>query len=198
MRFDIWQKSDFGVDLWEITYFLFIFKFMKKQTLPLRDFFRDYNRSKLRGLALSGVFAALLSVSFVMVIQGVDTRGLMASVANVANPESYDADIFLQDTNGGLDVMMGRQADAVDALTFTILSDPERLTTLETDDNQAQIMSVAPGVYSVTVRLSHETLYPGTRVLTLRTSLDPKVSVNLSDTVFESNGMKYNLTNKGR
>lgn len=43
--------------------------------------------------------AALLALSIVFVTQDVDTRGLMASVSNVAQNVSYDADLTLQTTD---------------------------------------------------------------------------------------------------
>ncbi len=172
---------------------------MRKQKAPLRDFFSEYNHTKIRSTVLSAMFALLLSVSFVMVNQGVDTRGLMASVSSIANEKHYDADVILETQSGWMiDIVFGSLARSVDSLTFTILSDPEKFTSLMTGDSRVQITSQDPGVYTVTMSLEGEDIYPGTKILTLRAMMDASVSITLADTTFESAGLKYNLTSKGK
>jgi hypothetical protein len=170
---------------------------MRKQKAPLRDFFSEYNHTKIRSTVLSAMFALLLSVSFVMVNQGVNTQGLLASVSSIANEKHYDADVILETQSGWMiDIVFGSLARSVDSLTFTLLSDPEKFTALATWDGRVQIVNQDGGVYMVTMSLSGEDIYPGTKVLTLRAMMDPSVNIALVDTTFESAGLKYNLTSK--
>lgn len=134
---------------------------MKKQKLPLRDFFAEYNHAKIRSMILSVTFALVVSASVIVYTQDIDTRGLMASVSNVANQKTYPADLILESSQDGvLDVIFGSKAESVDSLTFTLLSDPEKLTSLTTDDSRVTLTSIAPGAYTVTVQLARSPLYP--------------------------------------
>ncbi len=170
----------------------------KQKKVPLRDFFTEYNHTKTRGIVISSMLAVLLSVSFVMVTQDVDTRGLMASVSNIANEKHYDADVVLESAwTGIIDVVFGSTARNVDSFSFTILSDPEKLTSLTTNDARATITLLSPGAYSVTMKLSGEDIYPGTSIVSLQTGINSKQNIALLDTFFESAWLKYNLTSKG-
>lgn len=171
----------------------------KQKKLPLRDFFSDYNHAKIQSTVLSVMFALLLSVSAVMVTQDVDTRGLMASVSNVASQKTYDADLVLEAQSGGnLDIVIGSEIRSPEKLSFTVLSDPEKLTSLTTTDTRAQITSLAPGAYVVTLILTGENIYPGTKLLSLHATINPSDSIGLVDTTFESAGVSYDLTSKGK
>ncbi len=118
---------------------------MRKQKIPLRDFFSEHSHAKVRGTILSVMFALVLSVSAVMVTQDVDTRGLMASVANVANQRTYDADLILEAQTGGIiDIVIGSEIRSPERVTFTLLSDPEKFTSLTTKDTRAEIVAIAP------------------------------------------------------
>ncbi len=129
----------------EITYFLFIFKFMRKQRAPLRDFFSEYNHTKTRSTILSLMLAFLLSVSAVMITQDVDTRGLMASVSQIAGEKQYEADVVLESqADDTLSVVFGSLAQSVDSLSFTLLADPEKFTSLTTDNASAKIDNREP------------------------------------------------------
>lgn len=172
---------------------------MKTQKPPLRDFFADYNNAKIRTTVLSTMFAVLLSLSAVMVTQWVDPRGLMASVSNVANQKVYPADLVLESwENGKIDIVYGSTAQAVDTITFTLLSDPEKLTSLSASDIRTTIVSKDPGMYEINLRLAHENIYPGTKLITLETNAPSETSIAIVDTSFDSAGMKYSLTSKGR
>ncbi len=51
-------------------------------------------------------------------------------------------------------------------------------------------------MYVVTMKFNGENIYPGTKVISLKL---PKVmSIALVDTTFQSAGLTYNLTSKGK
>ncbi len=134
-----------------------------------------------------------------MVTQEVDTRGLMASVSSVANQKTYDADLILEtSTAGNIDIVIGSEIRAPESLTFTLVSDPEKFTSLTTTDPRAEITTLAPGAYTVRVKLTGENIYPGAKLLSLQAAMDPAVSIGLVDTTFESAGVSYDLTSKGK
>ncbi len=48
------------------------------------------------------------------------------------------------------------------------------------------------------MNLTPENIYPGTKLLTLQATMDGAVSIGLVDTTFESAGVSYDLTSKGK
>ncbi len=132
-----------------------------------------------------------------MITQDVDTRGLMASVSQIAGEKQYEADVVLESqADDTLSVVFGSLAQSVDSLSFTLLADPEKFTSLTTDNASAKIDNREPWMYVVTMKFNGENIYPGTKVISLKL---PKVmSIALVDTTFQSAGLTYNLTSKGK
>ena len=100
----------------------------KKNRLP--DFFGEYKKASLEKLFLSASFSLLLAFSVVSVYHGgIDTRGLLASVAEVADSR-YGADVVIERKSDGIDIVLGTSATEVKNISFTLLSDPEKLLNL--------------------------------------------------------------------
>lgn len=146
------------------------------------------------------MLAILFSLSIVFVTQDVDTRGLMASVANVAQNQVFDADLTLQIANDQtLKVVVGKTMQKVDKIGLLIISDPEKITSLSASNPAVLIEPMGGGLWIVTRLYQAETLYPGDTALELTVDGNlTQVPVTLSDSYFESAGMRYSLSNKGR
>lgn len=144
--------------------------------------------------------ATLFALSIVFVTQDVDTRGLMASVSNVAQNVSYEADLNLE-TQGDkiFKMVIGKTMQKVDKISFLVITDPEKVTSLSANDKTVLVESVGPGLWNVSRIFQAETLYPGTVAveLTANTSLT-SIPVAISDSSFESAGMRYHLTSQGK
>lgn len=173
---------------------------MKRQKTIIRDFFQDYRKAKFESTLFSWMVAALLALSIVFVTQDVDTRGLMASVSNIAQNVSYDADLTLQTTGDmSFHIVVWKTMQKVDKLSFLVITDPEKITSLASNDQAVLVETVGPGLWSVSRIYQAETLYPGdvTLALSVNGSL-MTAPVTLSDSYFESAGMRYDLTSKGK
>jgi hypothetical protein len=103
----------------------------KKNRLP--DFFGEYKKASLEKLFLSASFSLLFAFSVVSVYHGgIDTRGLLASVAEVA-ASRYGADVVIERKSDGIDIVLGTSATEVKNISFTLLSDPERLLNISSE-----------------------------------------------------------------
>jgi hypothetical protein len=87
----------------------------------------------------------------------------------------------------------------VDKLSFLVITDPEKITSLASNDQAVLVENVGPGLWSVSRIYQAETLYPGdvTLALSVNGSL-MTAPITLSDSYFESAGMRYDLTSKGK
>jgi len=117
----------------------------------------------------------------------------MASVEQVAN-SSYDADIVLESTVDGANIILGSNATNVTTLSFTLLSDPDKLIWVTSSD--AIVHGGTTGVYKIMKSYKNENLKSGTVIARLLFSQSKTTPVALTDTVLESDGVKYNLTSK--
>lgn len=129
---------------------------------PVVDFFARYHRDKIIH-ALPSVFVAFVFSFFVVASWngGVDTRMMMASVAQVA-AQKYDADIVLVRSGDGVDIVFGGQATHVDEVRFTLLGDPEKIQSIKSSD--AIIEQGEPGMYVFSRKYESTSLMPGARL----------------------------------
>lgn len=167
---------------------------MKKQ----KDFFSLYHSSQLQRYLVPGALALTLALGVVGIINGdVDMRGLMANVSNVSRGAQYDADLILTQKSGILEAVLGANADGVDRVEFTLLSDPTRfrsLTALASDT----LITAQPelGTYRVSVNVGGKSVKAGTILTKLSIDIDPQVSIAVTDVAFVSGEDRYNLTSK--
>ncbi len=171
---------------------------MQKQKKKVTDFFREYEHSRFQSTILSCMFAGIISLSVIFIMKDVDTRGLLASVSSIANEKTYDADIISSSSSWMLDIVWGTRAEKVDKVTLTLLGDPEKFITLSSKDPSVLIEENAPGFYIVSRIFWGESIFPGTTIFSLSTGDVTSSPIVPSDATFESDGMKYNLTSKGR
>ncbi len=91
----------------------------------MKDFFRSYRAAKIRSYTLPALFALVLSVGVV----GLNESGNMGMIqANVLgglsqniSDTSTHADLMLDRTGGDITVTIGKNANLVDSINFTIL-----------------------------------------------------------------------------
>ena len=166
---------------------------MKKTKATFSDFFARYHKANFERIIFSFGIALVFSFAFVSFIHGgIDSRGLMASVAQVADTR-YGADIVLERTADGADIVLGTSATNVSNISLTLLSDPEKLLLVKGSDALVQGGS---GVYQISRSYKNETLSPGTVIARLVFSQNGTAPVTMSDAILESDGVQYNLTSK--
>ncbi len=166
---------------------------MKKTKATFSDFFARYHKANFERIIFSFGIALVFSFAFVSFIHGgIESRGLMASVAQIADSR-YGADIVLERTTDGADIVLGTSATDVSTISLTLLSDPEKLIWLTSSD---ALIQGGNGVYQISRAYKNETLSPGTVIAHLVFSQNGTAPVTISDTVLESDSVKYNLTSE--
>jgi hypothetical protein len=122
-----------------------------------------------------------------------DTRGLMASVAQIAQPQ-YDADIVMERKGDTIRLIMGKTAQKVDTISLRFLSNPA--DTLMLIPNAGTIVDETEGVYFFVRSYDSRDVAAGTIIASF-SDIPSDAPIALTDTEFESGGVKYSLTSKG-
>lgn len=171
---------------------------MKKLLKSPVDFFARYRSSQIRKYFLSGSIAIFVAFSFVSIIHGgIDTRGLMASVASVTEAPRLEADLILKRDGGNLTFIFGANAKKVDHIDFTLLSDPAKFKSLTSSESTVTITGQQEiGAYHVSVNTQGRDIVSGTQIANLIAVIDAGVPLALTDTEFVSEGQRYSMTNK--
>jgi hypothetical protein len=139
---------------------------------------------------------------FALVAQLTGTKiDLGAIQANVLEANTrkvvYDADLIMERSTTGITIRIGKNAENVDALTFSLLWDPSIITGLSADRNTGtSIINNEPGIYLVKVSLGRS-LSPGDVITTLTPKLSGNTSLAMIDAGFTSSGASYSLSVKG-
>ncbi len=160
----------------------------------MKDFFSEFHKQNRPHWVLSVVFALFLSFGTVwLIITG--PMGLQADVSKSKN-SLYAADLILRVDAGKWTIIFGSEASEVETVRFTLLGDPERFTTLSSEDANTEISKGLPGIYSVQIDMKKWALRPW-QVLAHFTV--PNLSwsrLTMTDTDFVSGSGVYNLTNQ--
>lgn len=164
----------------------------------MKDFFRSYRAAKIRSYTVPAVFALVLSIGIV----GLNGSGNMGMIqANVLGGLHQDtpahADLILDRTGGDISVSIGKNANQVDGVNFTILGDPTKFTALTSTDPAVKILMNEPWMALVKVSLSSQNLIVGQNITTLHASLATGTTLSVTDASFSSQGTLYNLSVEG-
>lgn len=191
---DMWfdKNSDIEYTWAQITHILFIFKFMKQKTTSPTDFFDRYNRSRLNMYVFPAIFGIGIAFWVVSMSHTGDMRGLMASVAEIAQP-LYDADIVMTRTDTGFEILLGKDADAVSTLEFRLLTSPDNTTKFISDIGT--LTDEWEGSYLFVRSYAGERLLAGSVIASFAIS-ESQLPIALTDTEMTSGDTRYSLTNK--
>lgn len=162
------------------------------------DFFAAYHKEKLSKVAsylFSGAFALLLAFSFVSYSQNGDMKGLMASVANLTPSVEYSADIVMSHSGESLSMVFGSEAKHVENISFTLVTNPEKVQNISSTDSRVALSSLAGGMYHGLIHIGNQDIHPGQELLKLKIDASGESPISLIDTKFVSEGSEYELTN---
>ncbi len=109
----------------------------------------------------------------------------------------YSADLMVERSWSHIALRLGKDAYDVDALSLTLLGDPEKFIWLSSSDPTVRITTSESWVYLVTVSRTRESLKAGDIITTLNATLSGKVTIAPIDPVLTSAGQSYGLTIKG-
>lgn len=117
----------------------------------------------------------------------------MASVSEIAQPQ-YDADIVMKRVGDTVSIIMGKSAQKVDTISMRLLSNPA--DTLALTPSAGTVVDETEGVYLYVRSYGSEDVTAGTVIATFA-GIPSDAPIALTDTEFESDGVKYSLTSKG-
>lgn len=166
---------------------------MKNKAPQVSDFFTRYHRARMFQYILPGFFGIFIAFGLVSMSHTGDMRGLMASVSEVTQPQ-YDADIVMERKGDVLNLIMGKEAQKVDTISFRLLSNPADAIILV--PSAGTIIDETEGSYFFVRSYSSEDLSIGTVIVSF-SGIPSDAPIALTDTEFVSGGVKYSLRVKG-
>jgi hypothetical protein len=166
---------------------------MQNKHTKFSDFFDRYHRARTQMYVLPAICGIALAFGAVSMAHTGDMRGLMASVAQVAQPQ-YDADLVMRYTDSGVEIIMGRAASAVDTISLRLLTDPSDKIVFT--PSSGTVVSEGEGMTAFVRSFAHADVPAGTVIATFP-AITRDMPVALTDAEFTSEGKRYSLTSKG-
>ena len=162
----------------------------------MKDFFSRYHASKTYQYLFSGVLAFVLSIGITGVLRDVPLTALSANV--LMAPESvtptYAADLLIERSGSSITVRMGKNAEQVENVSLSLLSDPTLFTELTSLLPNTKIISNEPGAFLVSLSFNKEDIMAGQVLTTLTTNLPAAAFLAPVDATFLSAGQSYSLS----
>jgi hypothetical protein len=97
----------------------------------MKDFFSRYHESQGHPYIMPAIFGLLFGFVIVAQITGTDIH-LGSIQANVLEANTmkiaYDADLIMERSEGSITIRIGKDAQDVEILNFSLLGDPTQLT----------------------------------------------------------------------
>ncbi len=166
---------------------------MQNKRTHFSDFFDRYHRARTQMYVIPALLGMAIAFGTVSMAHTGDMRGLMASVAQVARP-TYDADLVMRHTDGGVEIIMGHDASAVDTIELRLLTDPSDKVVFA--PSSGTVVSEGEGMTTFVRSFAHADVPAGTVIATFP-GIDAKNPIALTDAEFTSEGKRYSLTSKG-
>lgn len=166
----------------------------------MKDFFVAYHRAYLRKYLTSGLVALILAFSIVWVMNQSWPRSfLLANVMQAWSTEKvdYTADLMVERSGSYIALRLGKDAYDVDALSLTLLGDPERFIALSSIDPSVRITTSESWVYLINITRDRESLHRGAIITTLSATLSGEAKIAPVDPVLTSAGQSYSLSIQG-
>lgn len=166
---------------------------MKNKTTDPSDFFSRYHRARTLQYILPGFFGVFIAFGLVSMSHTGDMRGLMANVSQVTAP-SYDADIVMERTDRGVQIIMGKDATAVDTVSMRLMTDPS--DAIVWTPTLGTVVSEGEGVVIFVRSFAHQDIARGT-IIAEFPNINRRFPIALTDAEFTSGEERYSLTTKG-
>lgn len=166
---------------------------MQNKHTNFSDFFDRYHRARTQMYVIPALLGMAIAFGTVSMAHTGDMRGLMASVAQVAQPQ-YDADLVMRHADGGVEIIMGHDASAVDTIELRLLTDPSDKVVFT--PSSGTVVSEGEGMTAFVRSFAHTDIPAGTVIATFP-AITHDIPVALTDAEFTSEGKRYSLTSKG-
>ncbi len=165
----------------------------------MKDFFTRYHETRKHHYILPAVFGVMFAFAIVAQITWtrIDLRSLQANVLEAGKQKIvYNADLIMEKTDAtSLSFRIGKSAENVEALTFSVLGNPEVLKGLSSESPNTSIKSNEPGIFLVKVAL-RRSITAGEIITVLYPTLTWDSPLALIDAGFTSSWTLYSLSVK--
>ncbi len=120
----------------------------------MKDFFTRYRESRKEHYIMPAILGVALSFGIVATYTGttIDLGSIQANVLEANTPKlHYDADLIVERNGSILTLRIGKDAQNIDSLTFSLLGDPSVLKSLSSSESSTTILGNEPGIFLVKV-----------------------------------------------
>ncbi len=165
----------------------------------MKDFFTRYRESRKNPVILPAFIA--LSLSFLLVANiewtPINLKGISANVAGSLEQEVvYPADLILERNGNALDFVIGKNAENVKSLHFSLLGNPSVFLWANSLNANTTITSNEPGVILVQVTLN-KSMKAWEKVTQVVPTLSWETPIAIIDAGFSSETGEYMLSTHG-
>ncbi len=193
MKFDKKQKiiyNCFRIFSFEISHLLYIY------FSGMKDFFTRYRESRKHHSIVPAIFGLMFGFAIVtqMTWSPIDLRSLRANVLEANTQKiTYDADLIMERRDGTMAIRIGKDAESVETLNFSLLGDPSVFKWVKSSDSRVKIVSNEPGITLVKITVG-KSLKSWEVIASLTPTLVGNTSIAMIDAGFTSSGVVYSLS----
>lgn len=120
----------------------------------MKDFFARYHETRKHHYILPAVFGLMFAFAIVVQITGtqVDLHSLQANVLEAGKQKVvYNADLLMEHSGNTLSFRIGKSAENVETLSFSVLGNPEILKAISSENSNTTITNNEPGIFLIKV-----------------------------------------------
>ncbi|GAB0175125.1 MAG: hypothetical protein HHAS10_10040 [Candidatus Altimarinota bacterium] len=164
----------------------------------MKDFFTRYRESHKNPILIPAIFGLTLSFAVVANMRGtdIDLKSISANVVTGLEQETkYPADFVVEKNDDGLKFIIGKNAENVKSIHFSVLGNPTSFTKAESSDARTTISMNEPGVALIQVAVN-QSLKAGDTITTIRPVLNGDTPLTVIDAGFSSESGEYSLSVK--
>lgn len=165
----------------------------------MKDFFTRYRESHKNPIVMPAIFGLALSFAVVASMQGtpIDLKSISANVVDWLDQKvTYPADLMMEHDGKSLKFILGKDAENMKSIHFSLLGNPVAFTKAESTDAKTSVSMNEPGVALIQVNVN-ATLKAGDTIATITPTLTWETPLTLVDAGFTSDSGEYSLSVKG-
>ena len=162
----------------------------------MKDFFTRYRESRKHYYIVPGIFGLLFGFAIVaqMTWTSIDIRTLQANVLEANTPKIlYNADFLMEKSWSTLTFRIGKDAEMVDFVSFSLLWDPSILSSISSTDPNLSIVHNEPWVFFLKYTLN-KNLKAGEMLFAVDADMQWETPIALLDPTFQSQWSIYSLS----
>lgn len=165
----------------------------------MKDFFTRYREFHKNPIVFPALFGLILSFAIVANMQGtpLNLKSISANVvAGIEQKPTYPAELMMKRDGNALHFTLGKDAESVRSIYFTLLWNPVAFEKLETTDTNTSISMNEPGVAFIRINVG-KAMSAWSHVTTVTPTLKSETPLTVVDAGFSSETGEYSLSVMG-